>query len=44
MKMGICNVLTTGGLLMGAGLALGFLRHRLRDLKLELLGHRELVP
>lgn len=44
MRMGICNVLIMGGLLMGAGHVLGFLRLHLRDLKLELLDHRELVP
>lgn len=44
MKMVICNVHTMVGLLMLLDLVLGSLRRRLRDLKLELLGHPRLVP
>lgn len=44
MKMGICNVLTMAGLLMGLDPVLGSLRRRLRDPKLELLGRPERVP
>lgn len=44
MRMVICNVRTMGGLLMVPDLVRGSLRHRPRDLKLELLDHPRLVP